>query len=153
MAGGVYARIVGGESYYTHGPLVPLVSLLIAYLLIRRTRMPVRPSRTAGAVVLGLSLLLHLAACLARAKFVSGFAFIGVLAGLVLFCRARPALRRLWFPRAAPRRARGRRPRRGGLIPREAKAAPSRTRPPQPVRRTARTQKTESKTSDPYCGT
>ena len=37
----LYERFVPGESYYTHGPLVPLVSLLIVFLLIRYTTVPV----------------------------------------------------------------------------------------------------------------
>jgi len=94
----LYDRIVGSESYYTHGPLVPLISLLIAILLIRHTRIRVRPRRVIGAIVLVLSLLLHVMACLARVNFASGFAFIGVLAGLILLIWGAEALRRLWFP-------------------------------------------------------
>jgi len=93
-----YKRITGGESYYTHAPLVPLLSLLIAVLLLRHTRIRVRPWRAAGAAVLILSMLLHLAACLARVNFASGFAFIGMLTGLVLLIWGIDALRRLWFP-------------------------------------------------------
>ncbi len=95
-----YDRIVEGESYYTHGPLIPLVSLLITVLLLRHTKVPVRPKRLLGSVVLALSLLMHLMGCLARVNFVSGFAFIGVLAGLVLLLWGSTALRRLWFPLA-----------------------------------------------------
>jgi len=95
---GLYDRIVSGESYYTHGPLVPLVSVVIVLLLIRHVRVPVRPMPKFGAVVLGGSLLVHLAASFARVNFISGFAFIGVLCGLVLVFWGGTALRRLWFP-------------------------------------------------------
>jgi len=94
----LYERIMEGESYYTHSPLVPLVSLIIAILLIRHTRIPVRPNRLLGAVVLVGSLLLHLISCLARVNFASGFSLVGVLAGLVLLLWGTTALRRLWFP-------------------------------------------------------
>lgn len=94
----LYDRIVGGESYYTHGPIIPAVSLLITVLLIRHVRMPVRPSRMLGGIVLALSLLLHLVACLARVNFASGFALIGVLVGLVLVLWGSTVLRQLWFP-------------------------------------------------------
>ncbi len=97
---GLYDRVVGGESYYTHGPLVPIVSLVAALLLIRHVKIPVRPQRAVGAVVLAASLLVHLAACLARVNFVSGFSLIGTLAGLVLLFWGAGALRRLWFPLA-----------------------------------------------------
>jgi EpsI family protein len=94
----LYDRIVRGESYYTHSPLVPLVSLLISVLLIRHTRITVRSRPVAGLVLLAGSLLLHLLGCLARVNFVSGFAFVGVLCGLVLSMWGATALRRLWFP-------------------------------------------------------
>ena len=97
---GLYDRLVGGESYYTHGPLVPLVSLLIVFLLIRKTRIGVRPRPAAGGLVLGAALLIHLAGCLARVNFVSGFALILALMGLVLMLWGAEALRRLWFPLA-----------------------------------------------------
>ena len=96
----LYDRLVEGESYYTHGPLIPLVSLFISFLLVRYTKIRIRPQRLWGGLALGAFLMLHLASCLARVNFVSGFAFIGVLAGLVLFFWGWDALRRLWFPLA-----------------------------------------------------
>jgi len=96
----LYDRIVGGESYYTHGPLVPLVSIVITLLLIRHVKIPVKPMPKFGGLVLGGSLLLHLAASLARVNFISGFALMGVLAGLVLVFWGGVALRRMWFPLA-----------------------------------------------------
>lgn len=96
----LYNRLMEGESYYTHAPLVPLVSLIIAVLLIRHTSIPVRPNYRWGFAVLCGSLLVHLLACLARVNFASGFAFIGALAGLVLLLWGAKALRRLWFPLA-----------------------------------------------------
>ena len=95
---GLYDRIIGGESYYTHGPLVPLVSLIIAILLIRKTRIARRPCRGWGWAVLICGLLLHLVASLARVNFASGATFIIVLAGLVLLLWGAQAARRLWFP-------------------------------------------------------
>ena len=97
---GLYDRFVGGESYYTHGPLVPVVSLIMCILLIRHTRIPVAPRRILGGAVLIVSLVVHLAACFARVNFVSGFSLIGALAGLVLLLWGATALRRLWFPLA-----------------------------------------------------
>jgi EpsI family protein len=97
---GLYDRLVGSESYYTHGPLVPIVSLIISILLLRHTRVPVKPGRVIGSVVLAGSLLIHMAACFARVNFISGFSLIGALAGLVLLFWGATALRRLWFPLA-----------------------------------------------------
>jgi EpsI family protein len=97
---GLYDRITGGESYYTHGPLIPFVSLMIAVLIVRHLRIRVRPRPVVGGIVLVLALLLHLMACLARVNFVSGFAFIATLMGLILMIWGADALRRLWFPMA-----------------------------------------------------
>lgn len=95
---GLYDRLMEGESYYTHAPLVPIVSLIMAILLIRHTRIPVRRRPILGGAVLAAALLVHLAASLARVNFVSGFSILGVVAGLVLMLWGTTALRRLWFP-------------------------------------------------------
>ena len=97
---GLYERLIQGQSYYSHGPLVPLVSLLIAWLLIRKTKIPVRPSPKLGFTVLAASLLVHVASCLARVNFTGCFALIGVLAGIILILWGTTAVRRLWFPLA-----------------------------------------------------
>jgi EpsI family protein len=94
----LYDRIMEGESYYTHGPLVPLVSLIIAVLLVRHTRIRVRPRPIAGGIALTGVLLIHLLSTLARVNFVSCFAMVGVVASLVLLAWGWGALRRLWFP-------------------------------------------------------
>ncbi len=94
---GWYRRLIEGESYYTHGPLTILVSLVIAALLIRCTGIPVRPRPRLGAAVLAGSLLTHLAGCLARVNFISAFSLIGTLAGVILMVWGAVALRRLWF--------------------------------------------------------
>jgi len=94
----LYYRIVEGESYYTHGPIIPFVSLVIVFLILRHLRVPVKPRWRLGLLVLVPSLLLHLVSCLARVNFTSGFAMIGVLVGLVLCLWGTAALKRLWFP-------------------------------------------------------
>jgi len=94
----LYEGITRGESYYTHAPLVPAVSIIIILLLIRYTTIPVRPRLKMGMLVLVLGSLFHLAACLARVNFASGFAFIVVLIGIVLSLWGKEALKRFWFP-------------------------------------------------------
>jgi EpsI family protein len=94
----LYDRLVEGASYYTHGPLIPLVSLIVAGVIIHKARIPVRPAPLMGWAVLGLSVLAHLASAFARVSFVSLFSILGVLAGLVLIFWGRQALQKLWFP-------------------------------------------------------
>ncbi|GAH80670.1 unnamed protein product, partial [marine sediment metagenome] len=91
-------RLVEGESYYTHAPLVPLASVVIGWLLLRYTKVAVRPSPVLGGLLLAGSLLVHLLSCFVGVQFVQGFAFIGVVAGLVLCLWGSSVLRRLWFP-------------------------------------------------------
>ncbi len=94
----VYDRLVEGESYYTHGPLVPLVSLLIAFLLVRKTQIPIRPAPILGWTVMGVSILVYLASVLAQVHFTAGFSMLGIVVAMVLILWGRGALRRLWFP-------------------------------------------------------
>lgn len=94
-------RLTKGDSYYTHGPIVAVVSLLIAWLIHRRVRRPVRctpGSRTVGWTLLGLSLLAQLFAARAGVMFVSGFALIGVIGGLILLWGGWPLARAYWLP-------------------------------------------------------
>ncbi len=95
---GLYDRLVEGESYYTHAPLVPIFSLGMGYLLVRYAKISIRPRPILGGLVLAVSLLVQLAACFVGVQFVQGFAFIGVVVGLVLLLWGANALRRLWFP-------------------------------------------------------
>jgi EpsI family protein len=94
----LYDRLVEGQSYYTHGPLVPLVSIFIFLLLVRHTKIRIKPSRVLGGVVLGAGLLLHLVSVFARVNFSSAVAMIIMLAGLVLVFWGKAALKRFWFP-------------------------------------------------------
>lgn len=94
-------RFTEGDSYYTHGPLVPLVSLVLAFFVYRRIGAPANRTRwstVAGWITFVLGLLLHLASVYARVTFVSGFALIAVLAGLVLIWGGRPLLRAYCVP-------------------------------------------------------
>ncbi len=96
-------RITEGDSYYTHGPLVGLTSLAIAFFIYRRVGLPRRNSPGAtlvGAILLTVCVLLHLLSVSpsARVMFVSGFAFIGVLGALVLMWGGWPMARAYWLP-------------------------------------------------------
>lgn len=89
-------RLLEGDSYYTHGPLVLLASLVIAVVIYKVTGVPVERSRGATALgwaLLATSLIMHLLSVHARVTFVSGFSLIGVLLGLLLCWGGRPLLR------------------------------------------------------------
>lgn len=83
----VWDRLTGGDSYYSHGPLVPLTCLFLALYIYMRVGLPIKKTASstwAGWTLLVGSLLLHLMSVYARVMFVSGFALIGVLSGLTL---------------------------------------------------------------------
>lgn len=96
-------RFTQGDSYYSHGPLVGLVSVVFAILVYRRVGFPNQRDRTAtwfGSLLLTASLTLHLLSVSpgGGVMFVSGFALIGVLAGLVLLWGGWPATRAYGLP-------------------------------------------------------
>lgn len=94
----LYDRLMEGEGYYTHGPIIPIVSLALIGLLVKILRIPLQPAPALGWTVTLGGIGLHLLASLARVNFVSGFAMVVVLAGIVLLLWGKTAFRRLWFP-------------------------------------------------------
>ncbi|MEX0777501.1 MAG: exosortase-associated EpsI family protein [Phycisphaeraceae bacterium] len=89
-------RLFERMSYYAHGPLVPLGSLLLGLLIYRRIGLPARQSRraaAAGALLLLSGLLLHLVSVYLSVGFTSGFALMAVLAGLLLLWGGWPLAR------------------------------------------------------------
>ena len=80
-------RLTQGDSYYTHGPLVLLVGVVIVVATYRRRGVPTGRTRTAtmiGWALFVASCLVHLVSLHARVAFTSGFALVGVLGGLLL---------------------------------------------------------------------
>lgn len=97
----LYDRLTGGDSYYAHGPFVPLVSVLMAYAIFKKSGWLSQQTRLAsisGWVIFVISISLHLISVYARIMFVSGFAMIGALAGMVLITGGWRLLRAYWFP-------------------------------------------------------
>ena len=94
-------RLTEGESYYSHGPLVPIACLILAFIIYRRVGAPMRRSRAASVVgwlLLIASLCLHLICVYADVMFASGFSLIGVMGGAILICGGFPLARAYWLP-------------------------------------------------------
>ena len=94
-------RMTAGESYYSHGPLVPVCCLVMAFLIYVRVGIPTgatKSYRRWGAIVLTGSLLMQLVGARGDATPVSGFALIGVMAGLGLLWGGWPFMRAYWLP-------------------------------------------------------
>lgn len=95
------SRFTEGDSYYTHGPLVPLTCIVIAIFIYRRVGAPVHRTKNStrwGWLLFGGSLLLQLVAAKAGVNYASGFALIGVLGGMVLLWGGWPLARAYWLP-------------------------------------------------------
>jgi len=86
------------DSYFSHGFLVPLVSLYIVWMKRRRLKnlksQPV--SWAVGLIVLGL--VIHMLSAFLRVYFTSAYSFLLVLCGLILYFRGWPTLKELSFP-------------------------------------------------------
>jgi EpsI family protein len=86
------------NSYYSHGWLIPPLVVVLIYLKRKPLAAArVRPSRW-GLAVLGPALLLHVLGTAWQVGFMSGFALIGVLIGLVLALFGAQVLRIVLFP-------------------------------------------------------
>lgn len=98
---GLWRRLTGGDSYYTHGPLAPAVCLVLAIYIYRRVGAPAKRTTAATAVGwAGLVMMsaLHLLGAMAFMKFLSCLALIGVLGCLLLLWGGWRLLRAYWAP-------------------------------------------------------
>jgi exosortase len=86
------------DVYYSHGPLVLLVSGFLVWSSRNAVRRAPEGNEPVGIAVLALGLLLHAGAVLWRAYYLSAFGLLAVLAGLCLLFLGRQAMRRLLFP-------------------------------------------------------
>jgi exosortase len=89
-----------GNDYYSHGPLVPLISAFLAWRLWVKwppEQRQIKPA-TLGLLPLGVGLAVYLYALLQRAYFAASLAMILVIAGLVWYLLGTAAVRRFAFP-------------------------------------------------------
>jgi exosortase len=86
------------DTYYSHGFLVPFVSIGIVWLMRKELfALPVKPSPW-GWPILIIGILIFLLSALWRVYFSSGFSLILVITGLVLIFLGARHLKTLWFP-------------------------------------------------------
>jgi exosortase len=89
-----------GNDYYSHGPLVPLISAFLAWRLWVKwppEQRRIKPAAT-GLLPLGVGLITYLYALLQRAYFAASLAMIVIIAGMVWYLLGTAALRRFAFP-------------------------------------------------------
>jgi EpsI family protein len=94
-------RLTMGDSYYTHGPLVPMASAIIAYMIYKRVGLPchrTRGSALFGTAAMAFSLLVQVVAARADVTFLAGFAMLGVMISLLVLWGGWGMLRAYWLP-------------------------------------------------------
>ncbi len=86
------------ESYYGHGFLIPLVSLFIVWQrkdILKKCKIS---AETTGLWIAAAGILIHIVCAALKVYFMSGFSFIFVLYGLILFFFGKEITRNLIFP-------------------------------------------------------
>ena len=94
----LWHRFTDGDSYYTHGPLVLLVSIGAMLFMIRRVKIAIEPDVLWGNLAIAAALLLYLSGCVIGTTVVRGIAWVVLLGAVVLRFWGRQGLGKLWFP-------------------------------------------------------
>jgi exosortase len=94
----MYERWTAADSYYSHGLLVPLISLFIVWRMRNQLQaMTISPDNR-GWWFFGIGIAAHMLSSVWQVYFTSGFSLLFVIAGLVLIFNGKEFLRALRFP-------------------------------------------------------
>ncbi len=91
-------RWTAAETYYSHGFMVPLISIFIAWKNREFLKNIEMKSDITGLVIIGVFLFINIICAALRVYFVSGFTFVFALGGLVMYFFGREAVRKMLFP-------------------------------------------------------
>ena len=94
----MYDRYMGADSYYSHGFLVPLISLYLIYLNKEDLAKAKPQNSFLGLVILFLALFLHIVGTMLYVFSISGFSIFFLVIGLSLFLFGKEKSRIIWFP-------------------------------------------------------
>jgi len=86
------------ESYYGHGFLIPMVSLYILWQRRELFKNTQASKDMLGLIIIAMGLFVHLVCASLRVYSISGFSFVFVLYGIVVFFYGRKVARGLTFP-------------------------------------------------------
>ena len=86
------------DSYYSHGPLIPLVCAFLVWSLRKEITALPPASSGWGYVLIVAGLLLQIFSAVWRVYFSSALSLLILLAGFVLAFGGRPLWKRTWFP-------------------------------------------------------
>ncbi|MBC8440669.1 MAG: exosortase/archaeosortase family protein [Deltaproteobacteria bacterium] len=94
----MYDRYMGADSYYSHGFIVPFISLYFIYLQ-KENLAQIKPQNSViGLIILFFALLLHLLGTLLYIFSISGFSIFFLIIGLSLFLFGKEVSKIIWFP-------------------------------------------------------
>lgn len=94
----MYARWSATDTYYSHGFLVPFISVFLVWQKRKvLAKIPLKPDAL-GWIFFGVGLTIHGVSVLWNIGFTSGFSLILVIIGMVLLFFGREYLRQLMFP-------------------------------------------------------
>jgi exosortase len=91
-------RFDAPDSYYSHGYLVPFVSIALIYLKRNRLKNIKKESSVFGLVLIILSLLLYVISLILDIGFAGGISFLITLIGLSLYLGGKDFTKEIWFP-------------------------------------------------------
>ncbi|MBC8234526.1 exosortase/archaeosortase family protein [bacterium] len=97
-AGWMWTRWFWADSYYSHGPLIPLVSGVLIWLKRRELAEAQISYSKPGIFILSAGLFLHLLSALVFIQSISGFSLPIVMIGLVLYLFGWEITRIVLFP-------------------------------------------------------
>jgi exosortase A len=94
----MYERYTGADSYYSHGFLVPFISLYFIYQQKDQLSQTEQKTSIAGLYVILFALLLHLVGTVLYIFSISGFSLFFLIIGLSLYLFGTRISALIWFP-------------------------------------------------------
>ncbi len=94
----MYERYTGADSYYSHGFLVPFISLYFIYQQKDQLNQTEQKANIAGLFVILFALLLHLVGTILYIFSISGFSLLFLIIGLSLYLFGTRISALIWFP-------------------------------------------------------
>jgi len=86
------------DSYYSHGYLIPFISLYLIYIIREKIKTIELSSSFLGLGIIILALVIHVFAVMSDINFISGFSIFFFIIGCILYLFGKKVARELAFP-------------------------------------------------------
>jgi len=94
----MWQRWFAADSYYEHGPLIPIVSLVLIWLKRRELSGISIQSSKLGIWIIIIGLLLHIVSALTRIYFISAYSLFIVITGIIVYFFGKKFTLTILFP-------------------------------------------------------